>query len=287
MGVKLLRMIYPRYRRFLVALSCMALTAFTGLEQLFAPTPDLWARWAQHDKSSGARIDHSNWTTLLKKTVRRDPRGVDRVDYGAYSAADRKRLEHYINVLSKFPVDSRRPTEQRAFWINLYNALTVKTVLDHYPVDSIRDIDISPGIFVDGPWDKKLVEVEGIMVSLNDIEHRILRPIWRDPRLHYALNCASNGCPDLQDEAFTADNTETLLDRAARNYVNDARGVRFHDKELTVSKIYLWFQEDFDNNIAGVLAHLRRYAKPELAARLEGVTDIDGFDYDWSLNDVR
>jgi hypothetical protein len=278
---------YTRCRRLLVAVSCLVLTAFTGLEALFAPTPDLWARWAQHDKSSGARIDHSNWTALLKKTVRRDPKGVDRVDYVAYKAADRKRLADYLSVLSKVPVDSRHPSEQRAFWINLYNALTVKTVLDHYPVDSIRDIDISPGIFVDGPWDKKLIKVEGIMVSLNDIEHRILRPVWRDPRLHYALNCASIGCPDLQDEAFTADNSEALLDRAARNYVNDARGVRFNGKELAVSKIYLWFQEDFDNSIAGVLAHLRRYAEPALAARLAGVTDIDGFDYDWSLNDVR
>jgi hypothetical protein len=256
--VKLLHLDYTPCWRFLVAISLLALMAFTGLEELFAPTPDLWARWAQHDKSSGARIDHLKWTALLKKTVRRDPKGVDRVDYGAYTAADRKQLADYISVLSTVPVDSRHPAEQRAFWINLYDALTVKTVLDHCPVDSIRDIDISPGIFVDGPRDKKLIKVEGIMVSLNDIEHRILRPIWRDPRLHYALNCASVGCPDLQDEAFTADNAEVLLDRGARNYINDARGVRFDGKELIVSKIYLWFQEDFDSNIDGVLEHFCR-----------------------------
>ena len=101
MGAKLVAMTYASCQRLLVALSCLALTAFTSLEKLFAPTHDLWARWGRHDNASDARIDHSNWTALLKKTVRRDSKGVDRVDYAAYTAAytaaDRKRLVHYIN----------------------------------------------------------------------------------------------------------------------------------------------------------------------------------------------
>ena len=101
--------------------------------------------------------------------------------------------------------------EQLAYWINLYNALTVKVILDHYPVKSILDIDISPGWFSIGPWGKKLVAVEGVEISLDDIEHRILRPIWRDPRIHYALNCAAVGCPNLLREAFTGATAEVLL----------------------------------------------------------------------------
>ena len=92
----------------------------------------------------------------------------------------------------------------------------MKVVLDHYPVDGIRDIDISPGLFAGGPWDKKLVEIEGDDVSLNDIEHRILRPIWRDPCIHYAVNCASIGCSNLRPTAFTAANAERCLRQPRR-----------------------------------------------------------------------
>ena len=110
--------------------------------------------------------------------------------------------------------------EQCAYWINLYNALTLEVVLDHYPVDSIRDIDISPGLFSQGPWGKKLITVEGEQVSLNDIEHRILRPIWRDPRIHYAINCASLGCPNLQPRPFTGRTLDHALDLAAMRFVD-------------------------------------------------------------------
>ncbi len=166
----------------------------------------------------------------------------------------------------------------------LYNALTVKVVLDHYPVDGIRDIDFSPGLFADGPWDKKLVEIEGEDVSLNDIEHRILRPIWRDPRIHYAVNCASIGCPNLQPTAFTAANTDALLAAAAQAYVNHPRGARVEGGKLIVSSIYVWFQEDFGGNDAGVISHLRRYADPGLRSRLSRIERIGDHFYDWSLN---
>ncbi len=162
----------------------------------------------------------------------------------------------------------------------------MKVVLDHYPVDSIRDIDISPGLFADGPWDKKLVEIEGESVSINDIEHRILRPIWRDPRIHYAVNCASIGCPNLQPPAFTAANTDALLAAAAQAYVNHPRGARVEDGKLIVSSIYVWFQDDFDGTDAGVIRHITRYADAVLQSQLAGVTSINTHEYDWRLNDV-
>jgi len=163
----------------------------------------------------------------------------------------------------------------------------VKVVLDHYPVASIMDIKISPGLFAPGPWGRKLLRIEGEEVSLDDIEHRILRPIWRDARLHYAVNCASVGCPNLQRDAFTAANTETLLDRGAREYVNSGRGVVGAGTNLYASSIYKWFREDFDDSETGVLAHLRRYAAPDLARALEGRRDISAYQYDWKLNDAR
>ncbi len=123
-------------------------------------------------------------------------------------------------------------------------------------------------------------------MSLNDIEHRILRPIWRDPRLHYALNCAAIGCPNLQPTAFAAANSEALLEAAARAYVNHPRGARIEDGKLIVSSIYVWFQEDFDGDDAGVIRHLTRHAAAGLRSRLASVASIYTLDYDWVLNDA-
>ncbi len=136
-----------------------------------------------------------------------------------------------------------------------------------------------------GPWGKKLVAVEGETLSLDDIEHRILRPIWRDPRIHYGVNCASIGCPNLIATAYTAENMDSLLTENARAYVNHPRGAVVEDGALTVSKIYSWFDEDFGGNEAGVIAHLRDYAGPELLARLRDIDDVADYEYDWALND--
>lgn len=159
-------------------------------------------------------------------------------------------------------------------------------ILTQYPVASIRDIDISPGFFADGPWDKKLVKIEGEQVSLNDIEHQILRPIWQDPRIHFAVNCASIGCPNLLPQAFTAANTDQLMDEAARAYINYPRGVRDENGQVVVSSIYAWFTVDFGGDEAGVIAHLKRYANAKTAALLEDTETLEDA-YDWSLNGVE
>ncbi len=260
------------------------LAAVLALPAAAAPRAELWPRWTAHVPGSTLRVDHAAWNTLLAARVRRGPGGVNRFDYAGTTAPERRDLEAYLERLAATAVSRLDRDEQRAFWINLYNALTVKVVLDHYPVESIRDIDISPGFFADGPWGRKLVRVEGEGLSLDDIEHRILRPIWRDPRIHYAVNCASLGCPDLQPEAFTTANTEALLERGARDYVNHPRGARIDGGRLVVSSIYHWFEEDFGGSDAGVIAHLRRYAAPALVRRLEGVERIADHRYDWSLN---
>ncbi len=183
------------------------------------------------------------------------------------------------------PITGYPRDEQLAFWVNLYNALTVKVILDHYPVQSIKEIDISPGWFSSGPWGKKLITIESHDLSLDDIEHRILRPIWKDPRIHYAVNCASIGCPDLGDTAFSASNVEAELSRAARNYINHPRGVTVEDDQVRISSIYKWFKDDFGGSEMAILDHLRLYAADELKHKLEKVSGISGYAYDWALND--
>jgi hypothetical protein len=247
-----------------------------------APRAELWPRWETHDPASSLAVDHAVWDRWLMAYVTPGADGIHRVAYARVTADDKVRLASYVDALAAAPVDRLSRPEQRALWINLYNALTVKTVLDRYPVTSIREINISPGLFSSGPWGRKLVRIAGEDVSLDDIEHRILRPIWRDPRLHYAVNCASLGCPNLAREAFTAANTERLLDEGARAYAAHPRGARIAEGRLVVSSLYVWFREDFGGTEAGVIEHLKRYG-----AALEGRTRIDRDAYDWSLNDAR
>ena len=250
-----------------------------------APSADLWERWTAHDDTNKAVIDHSAWSELLGKYVKPGADGINRVAYASVTTNDKARLAEYLSKLQRIGISTFSRAEQRAYWINLYNATTIKTVLDSYPVKSIRSINISPGWFERGPWGAKMLKVEGEELSLNDIEHRILRPIWKDPRTHYAVNCASLGCPNLATQAYTALLMEGMLDDGARAYVNHPRGVEFRDHLLYVSSIYKWFASDF-GGASGVLAHLLQYARPELADDLRDQKSIVGDHYNWDLNDA-
>jgi len=268
----------------------LVFTGWTGVAA--APEAELWERWARFDDRSTARIDHSDWDAFLKRNVAVHADGhvdghvdgINRVNYAGLSAADRALLKSYLERLTRVTISTHNRPEQFAYWVNLYNALTVQVILDHYPVQSILDIDISPGIFSAGPWGAKLVQVEGEELSLDDIEHRILRPIWQDPRIHYVVNCASIGCPNLSRTAFTTANTEAQLKRSAKEYINHPRGVAVTDGNVVASRIYEWYGSDFGKDEADIIAHFRRYAEAPLQAALVGKTDIDEYEYNWDLN---
>ena len=269
----------------LAGTALVGLTGFRSFSGLFAPSAELWDRWTAHDDSSAREVDYDAWTSLLGRYASKASSGVVVFDYGGVSAADRATLQEMIAAWAAVPVSSLNRAEQQAFWINLYNAATVELVLRHYPVESIRDTEGEGGFLSKkGPWDIEVVRVEDEPLTLNDIEHRILRPIWRDPRIHYAVNCASIGCPNLKLTAWTAEAMEADLENAARAYVNDPRGVRIDGGQVTVSSIYDWFIEDFGRSEELVLVHLKRYADPGLAEQLGQAGKIDGTAYDWRLN---
>jgi hypothetical protein len=251
-----------------------------------APSAELWPRWRAFVENSTQVIDHSLWDTILTKYLVTDhPSAINRFRYGAVAAEDLQSLNSYLAQLQQIKVTQLNRTEQKAFWINVYNALTIKVILDHYPVKSIMDVDISPGFFSNGPWDAKLLNIEGEKLSLNDIEHRILRPIFTDNRVHYALNCASLGCPNLQSKPFTAVNTEQLLEKGARGYINHARGAQAINGKVKVSSIYKWFQADFGGSEQKVIDHLLLYAQDDLARTLHAYKGKLSFDYNWNLNE--
>ncbi len=251
-----------------------------------APPAELWARWSVHDPHSTRHIDHGAWGAFLTRYLRIGADGVHRVAYSQVTPSDRAALDAYIKGLADLPISSYDRPEQLAYWINLYNALVVRVVLDHYPISSIRDVASASAPGRAGPWDQKLVEIEGTPVSLSDIQNRILRPIWQDPRVLYALSCGAIGCPNLEPEPYRADRLEHQLSKAAMAYVNDPRCIQIDDDRLGVSSLYRWYAADFGGSDTAIINHLMAYAEPKLAMELERFERISDVGFDWRLNDA-
>lgn len=273
-------------RRRLAGLLVLAILGAAPAGHASAAPADLFAKSAQ---GAGETVDHAAWDGMLKSYVKPGSDGINRVDYAAFKADGHKELKAYIARLEVAdPARLARP-EQFALLANLYNAKTVDIVLDHYPVKSIKDISLGGSItavFTGGPWKSKVTKLAGVELSLDDIEHGILRPLFKDPRVHYAVNCASIGCPNLATEAFTGAKLEQQLDAGARDYINHPRGVSYKGGSLTASSIFDWFSADFGETDAAVIAHFRKYAAPELNGSLAKAKSISDYVYDWSLNDV-
>jgi hypothetical protein len=268
----------------LIRVLCLILLLAAGAATA-APRAELWERWTAHDPQAMRQIDHGAWEKFLMRYVRIGADGSQRVAYSAVTPADRRVLEGYIEQLANVPISRYNRTEQLAYWINLYNALMVRLVLDHYPIGSVRNLGAG-SLWTGAPWTVPQVEIEGAALSLSDIEHRILRPIWQDPRVLYALSCGALGCPSLQPEPFLADRLERQLNEAAMAYVNDPRCIRFPGQTLEVSSLFRWYQEDFGGSERAVINHLMAYAEPQLAMRLQNFERITGEMFDWRLNDA-
>lgn len=257
------------------------LAAFVATPALAAPASRLIdPMWRA--TGAGGDPDAGPWARFLSAYRRMGGDGVARVAYGSVSGADRGALKGWIGAMERVDPAALSAPAQMAYWINLYNAKTVDLVLDAYPVETIKSI--MGGFFGNGPWDEKVLTVKGRPLSLNDIEHGILRPIWNDPRIHYAVNCASIGCPDLAAVPFSSGGLQGQLDGASSGYINHPRGAEISGGALTVSSIFEWYKSDFGGTDAGVINHLRRYAAGGLAQGLAGVSSIARDRYDWSLN---
>lgn len=240
-------------------------------------------------------FDQSLWNQLLQAHVVWVRGGVaSRVDYSGF-ARDHEKLKLYLDAVSsvtesEFERWSR--DEQLAFLINAYNAWTIELVLSHYPgIDSIRDI----GWFFQSPWEKAFIPLFGEMRTLDQIEHRI-REHFQDPRIHFALNCASIGCPALRVEAYTGDALDAQLADAAHRFLSDRRRNRLAGDTLLVSSIFDWYRADFAQgwhgaNTLGQFLALYQQAlglsKAQALALKAGKMDIDFLDYDWSLNSLQ
>lgn len=233
------------------------------------------AFWGSAAPAAAASVDNAIFAALLGRYTH-----AGQVDYAGFKREER-RLDAYLDILAAADPSALTRNGQFAFYINAYNAWTIKLILSAYPgIRSIKEL----GSLFRSPWKKKFARIDGETVSLDHIEHEILRPRFRDPRVHFAINCASRGCPPLAQEPYDASRLDEQLDAAARRFVNDPQYNRLEGETLYVSSIFKWFAEDFGGDIVGFfIRHVDGGLKARLAAA-PGRIDIRYLDYDWSLN---
>ena len=230
--------------------------------------------------SQSAPISHDGFDKLLNKNVTAE--GL--VDYKGF-IRDSALFNQYLDLLSKNHPNEKKWSreEQLAYWINAYNAFTIKLIMNYYPVKSIKDI--KKGVpLVSDTWTIDFITIEGKKYNLNNIEHGIVRPQFNDPRVHFALNCASMGCPPLLNAAYTAKKVNEQLDSQAKRFINDGT----HNKIISaqkanVSKLFTWFSGDFKKAAPSVIAFINKYANTQLSPSAE----LDYMDYDWKLNSIK
>ena len=282
--------------RTLILLSAMLLTGCVTTQNLVETAAITKSKigfeeFTTFNTASNQKVDHSALdrflqTYLVSSSANNSvTQGANLIRYAEVSQADHDALNNYIAKLEGIRASELNRDEQLAFWINLYNAKTISVIVENYPTESIRAIKSS---FLDfkGPWNDKSLRVEGVDLSLDNIENKIIRPVFNDPRIHYAVNCAAIGCPNLREKAYKSETLNTVLDEQARAYINNPRGVFIENDRVTASRIFLWYKGDFGENENEVLDHIRTYASPTLRQSLEGIEDIHRFEYDWSLNDA-
>jgi hypothetical protein len=222
-------------------------------------------------------VDNNLYGKLLKKYVR-----DGKVDYAGFKTEEAK-LDRYLKILENVDPEKLSRNEQFAFYANAYNAWTIKLILSGYPgVTSIKDL----GSLINSPWKKKIVRIDGEVTSLDHVEHEILRPRYKDPRVHFAINCAAKSCPPLRPEPFGGNILDRQLDDSTRSFINDPQSYRLEDNELYVSRIFKWFSEDFNEDVFGFfLTYATGNLKKELEAKSERI-NVKYLEYDWSLNEM-
>ncbi|WP_350289968.1 DUF547 domain-containing protein [uncultured Croceitalea sp.] len=214
-------------------------------------------------------LSHKSWNALLKKYVDND----GNVNYHGFKG-DEAKLQTYLDFLAKNkPTTDWSKNEKLAYYINLYNAATVKLILDNYPTKSIKDIR--------SPWGKKWVKIGDKLHSLGGIEHKILRKM-NEPRIHFAINCASYSCPKLINAAFTANEMEAQLAQATKDFINDTTRNKFNDNSAKLSEIFKWYKGDFTEN-GTVLEYIKKHTDKSINTK----SKISYLNYDWSLNEAK
>lgn len=253
----------------LLLTSCSLLTA-AGITSQGQPTKEVEDELSSTTANSSVNVDHSEWDRLLNKHV--NQQGF--VDYKGFQN-DRTQLKHYLHQLSELnPDDDWSVQELLAYYINLYNAATVKLILDNYPTNSIKDID--------NAFTKAFVTIGNKELSLGGIENGVLRKM-NEPRIHFAINCASLSCPKLLDEAYTAGSINEQLEKVTSEFINSGQNM-ITKQNPKLSKLFDWYGSDFkvDGN-KNIIAYINQYS----TTKIDPNTDYSFIEYNWNLNEQK
>ncbi len=222
---------------------------------------------------------HSNFTLLLKKHVKN---GL--VDYRSFKK-DIALLEDYLSTLANSPVDITKWTksEELCYWINLYNASTLLLILKNYPISSIKDLNKNIYIpFINSVFDRSFIKVGSQEISLNKIEHEIIRKNFNEPLVHFALVCASKSCPKLRNEAYEASKLAFQLNEQAQDFINDSSKNTITENALELSSIFKWFKKDFEKEYS-LLTFLGNFTEIKISDN----SSVTFKEFDWELNEYK
>lgn len=267
----------------MLAVAILMMSSISGCAPRAKPLDSPLVTDLEKGRQSGdAAFDHAPLGALLKAHVRED---TAKVDYAGLKQ-DEAKLDAYLKSIARVDAKTLNRGEQKALLINAYNAYTLKLILEHYPdLESIRDIE--------KPWDSARYEVAGYTLSLNNIEHGLLRPIYKDPRIHFAVNCASIGCPPLRATPYSgaAETLDAQLEEATKTTLDNKRYVSLRENEVAITRIMDWYGDDFtdtsfDGHASSVLAYVARYNEAVSKKVEEGDLGVTFLDYDWKLNDI-
>jgi hypothetical protein len=232
--------------------------------------------------------DYEVWQDLLTKYY--DP--AQGMKYKALKEHDKAALDQLRQKMAAVGVNSLSRPDQLAYWINLYNISTVGVVVDNYPVDSIRDISTDPIVRLN-VFKKPTVKTKAGAIALNDVENDKIRTGFKDPRIHFAINCAAKSCPPIRTEPYVGARINEQLDDQARRFLNGPHGARLEKDgsgiDLHVTKILDWFKDDFEKWGGGRVAFVRKFLPADKQKQIDGAkgdVDLDFDDYDWTLNDA-
>ena len=237
-------------------------------EEVIEPKPDDVVEDTKEVTSEPEAFNHNVWNNLLQKHVSNQ----GNVNYKGFRT-DKSKFNSYLKTLSENPPqESWSKDETLAYWMNVYNAFTIKLILDNYPTKSIKDIK--------GPWSHRFIKIGPKWYTLNDVEHRIIRKM-NEPRIHFALVCAAVSCPRLYNKAFTADNLEEDLSLLTRGFLNDTSKNNIAENSIKLSKIFKWYGGDFKNNGNDLIDFLNQYTDINVSSNAKK----SYMDYNWALNE--
>ena len=240
---------------------------------------DIRGYFAQNNQASDAVVDHEEFNQFLSQRILSLEDGVNRLHYREILKDNKDVLKPYLAQMAQIEVTNYNRKEQLAYWINLYNAIVINMVLQEYPIKTIKDVK--------SPWRSKQITVENHALSLDNIEHGIIRAVFQDFRIHFAINSAAYGSGVLRQTVYTGDNLERNLEQVTKEFLSHDRGLSITGKRVQVSTIFKWYRDDFGDSDAGILALIKRYTSDAKRTQL-GNRKIVRFNYkfDWQLNDI-